>query len=218
MLSHIYKEIIQLSIRYGAKRTVLFGSRARGDHRENSDIDIAIYGMPKENQGQFWFEADEIETLLKLDIVHITDYMDILFIKNIERDGVILMDKFAEKYLKLIQAVERLQESLLESRETDSLVVRDGVIQRFEFCTELAWKTMREKLIDEGIAEVNSPKATMRAAYTNLMITDEVGWINLISDRNLTSHMYDEETANVIYHNIADKYYHLFTDLINVLK
>ena len=69
---------------------MLFGSRARGDHHERSDIDLAVYGMPEQNRGTFWLEAEELPTLLKLDIVHISSGMNPEFLHNIEKDGVTL--------------------------------------------------------------------------------------------------------------------------------
>lgn len=76
--------------RYGAKRLVLFGSRARGDNRYNSDIDLAVYGMPEGSRSNFWMDCEDLPTLLKFDIVHITDGMNPAFLANIEKDGVTL--------------------------------------------------------------------------------------------------------------------------------
>lgn len=45
-MEELYNQLATLARRYGAKRLVLFGSRARGDNRPNSDIDLAVYGMP----------------------------------------------------------------------------------------------------------------------------------------------------------------------------
>lgn len=83
-------QLAGLAQRHGAKRLVLFGSRARGDNRERSDIDLAVYGMPQANQSAFWLDAEELPTLLKLDIVHILPGMDPDFLRNIEKDGVTL--------------------------------------------------------------------------------------------------------------------------------
>ena len=79
-----------LARKYGAQRLVLFGSPARGDHRPRSDIDLAIYDMPEENRGGFWLEVEELPTLLKFDLVHISPGMDPVFLGNIEKDGVTL--------------------------------------------------------------------------------------------------------------------------------
>ena len=69
---------------------MLFGSRARGDNKERSDIDLAVYGMPQKERATFWLDAEDLPTLLKLDIVHVSQSMNPAFIKNIEEDGVTL--------------------------------------------------------------------------------------------------------------------------------
>lgn len=89
-MNNLYSQLAALAQQYGAQRLVLFGSRARGDNRYNSDIDLAVYGMPQKNQGRFWMDCEELPTLLKFDIVHIQDGMDPIFLQNIQKDGVIL--------------------------------------------------------------------------------------------------------------------------------
>lgn len=89
-MQQLYSQLAALAGKYGARRLVLFGSRARGDNRYNSDIDLAVYGMPQENQGPFWMDCEELPTLLKFDIVHIQEGMNPAFLQNIQRDGVIL--------------------------------------------------------------------------------------------------------------------------------
>lgn len=87
---NIAAQLADLARQYGAQRLVLFGSRARGDHKERSDIDLAVYGMPDHNRSLFWLDAEELPTLLKFDIVHIMPGMDPKFLNNIEKDGVTL--------------------------------------------------------------------------------------------------------------------------------
>ena len=96
--------------------------------------------------------------------------------------------------------------------------MRDGVIQRFEFCTELTWKTLREYLLDQGYTEINSPKSVMRQAYADRLINDEQSWIGLLNDRNLTSHLYDEDTAVEIYNRISGIYVNMFDQICTVLS
>ena len=217
-MQQLYTRLAALARQYGAQRLVLFGSRARGDNRRNSDIDLAVYGMPQQNQARFWMDCEELPTLLKLDIVFIHDGLNPLFLQNIEKDGVELMDKFQEKYDHLTAAVARLREALDDYKTIPLDSIRDGTIQRFEFCTELAWKTMREYLIDQGYSEINSPKAVIRQAYALGMIEDEQAWIALQSDRNMTSHVYDEATAKQIFERIEHTYLKLFDDVIAYMK
>lgn len=213
----LYTQLAALARKYGARRLVLFGSRARGDCRPTSDIDLAVYGMPPQNRAKFWLEAEDLPTLLKLDITHIGSSTDPRFLANIEKDGVTLMGEFSEKYEKLQHAVARLRESIAEYRETPSSTVRDGVIQRFEFTFELAWKTMREYLLDQGYSEINSPRATLKQAFVEGMISDEA-WLAMLTDRNLTSHVYDDDTAAQIFDHIQGQYLSLFDGLIKYLK
>lgn len=217
-MEELYGRLAELARRYGARRLVLYGSRARGDHRYNSDVDLAVYGMPEENEGAFGMDCDELPTLLKLDIVQIREGMNPAFLANIEKDGVTLMDRLHEKYEQFEAAVSRLREALEDYRSTPLSSVRDGVIQRFEFCAELAWKTMREYLLDQGYTEINSPKAVIRQAFAYGMIEDADGWIRLMNDRNLTSHVYDERTAEEIFRRIETVYLALFDAALVSMK
>lgn len=217
-MEELYKQIAVLARKYGAKRLVLYGSRARGDNRYNSDIDLAVYDMPEKNRASFWMDCEELPTLLKFDIVHITDDMNPVFLANIKKDGVELMDKLHEKYNYFTAAVARLREALNDYQRNPLDSVRDGTIQRFEFCTELAWKTMREYLLDQGYTEINSPKAVIKQAFAFGMIQDQQAWIDLLNDRNLTSHVYDEATAKVIFERIEEKHLALFDAALAYMK
>ena len=89
-MNELYAKLAGLAARYGAQRLVLYGSRARGDFQPRSDIDLAVYCMPEKQRGGFAMEAEELPTLLKLDIVHISPNMEPAFLENIEKDGVVL--------------------------------------------------------------------------------------------------------------------------------
>ena len=216
--SNLYRQLAALAAKHGAQQLVLFGSRARGDNTPRSDVDLAVYGMPEKNRSLFWWDAEEPDTLLKLDIVHITDDLDEAFLENIKKDGVVLMDKALEKRNKLNMALMRLEEALATYSDTPNTVVRDGVIQRFEFTTELAWKATREYLLDQGYADINSPKAVMRQAYADGLISDQSEWLKLLEDRNLTSHIYNDATASEIFQRISTSHLALFQALSKKLE
>ena len=123
------------------------------------------------------------------------------------------MSDFNKKAVNFQKAVQRLQETIKEYEETKSDSVRDGGIQRFEFCMELAWKTTREYLLDQGFVDINSPKAVMREAYVDGILNDEAVWINALTDRNLTSHVYDEKVADDIFSRIQNDYVSILKEL-----
>lgn len=195
-----------------ATRVVLFGSRARGDHRPRSDMDIAFYGA---DTGYLAFaEAmEQLPTLLEFDCVHITEHTSPELIHNIQKEGILLMSRAAEKTAQLQNAIARLKEAIAEYEQTHSLTVRDGTIQRFEFCTELAWKAAQDYLEEQGYLDVHSPKAVMRKAYLEGLVTDEQGWLSLLDARNKTSHLYDDAVADQVYQQIQSVYLPLLDGL-----
>lgn len=214
----LYEQIARLGWQYGADKIVLYGSRARGDHRERSDIDLAVYGMDAARQPHFRAAVDALPTLLDFDLVFVTDSTLPALVQNIEKDGVPLMNKAAEKLSRLQDAVSRLKDALAEYDSHPSDVVRDGVIQRFEFCTELAWKAAREYLLDQGYTEINSPKSTMKQAYASGLIADGDAWVVLLDDRNCTSHIYDDATAAAVFERIRTSHVVLFSALVEKLS
>lgn len=103
------------------QRLVLFGSRARGDNHPRSDIDLAIYGMPERQQASFYFAVEEeLQTLLKFDLVHITQHTSPALLQNIQKDGVIIMGSYSDKLKNFEKALSRLQESIEEYDRTHS--------------------------------------------------------------------------------------------------
>ena len=200
-----------------AARVVLFGSRARGDHRPLSNMDIAFYGT---DTGYLAFaEAlEQLPTLLEFDCVHITDHTSPELIHNIQKEGIPLMSRAAEKTAQLQRAVSRLKEAIAEYEQTHSQAVRDGAIQRFEISAELAWKATQDYLEEQGYLDVHSPKAVMRKAYLEGLITDEQGWLSLLDARNKTSHLYDDILADQVYQQIQGTHLPLLDALMKRLE
>ena len=102
------------------------------------------------------------------------------------------------------EALARLAEAL-ELDVSSHLIIRDGTIQRFEFCVELLWKTLRKFLEVEGEIVV-TPRQALQGAYKVGWIDDEQLWLNMLKDRNLTSHTYKQDLAELIYANIRTYY------------
>ena len=129
-----------------------------------------------------------------------------------------MSSRFGIKRKNFSDATQRLQEAIEESKQPGaSGVIRDGVIQRFEFTYELAWKTTKSYLELIGIAEVNSPKAVIKEAYAQRLISDEAGWLQMLRDRNMTSHMYNNKIAEEILARIQKIYIREFELLLEKL-
>lgn len=128
------------------------------------------------------------------------------------------MEKLKNKYIAFSTALQRLKEAIDMYQDEKNLVLLDGTIQRFEFTVELAWKMIKEYLEFEKMGEFNSPRSTIKEAYRVNLIENGETWLDMLDDRNLTSHTYDEVVAKEIYHNIIKKYYEQFTKLEKVMK
>lgn len=106
-----------------------------------------------------------------------------------------------------LDAVQRLAEGVEDYQNILNDTVRDGMIQRFEFTFELAWKALKEYMIDAGVQNtLQFPKQVLREAYAANLISSETVWLDMLSARNTTSHIYDDHTAAAIAEKIQKAY------------
>ena len=125
------------------------------------------------------------------------------------------MKRFEERKEDLRNAELRLEKALKEN-PTD--IVIDGILHRFEFTFELAWKTMKDYLNYLGIEQnTGSPREVIKESFANKLIDDGEMWINMMLSRNALSHLYDEEQSREIYNEIKNKYIFELQKLIKKL-
>ena len=118
---------------------------------------------------------------------------------------------FEKAYLSLNESIEALNE------DEDNLFIRDSLIQRYEYTIELAWKTLKDYLEEEGFIDISSPKKVIRQALKDGYISNPL-WLKALDDRNKTSHAYDEKMAQEVTAEIREKYFFLLRDLYFALK
>ena len=99
--------------------------------------------------------------------------------------------------------------ALSNSSSDQNDLLAEGLIQRYEYTHELAWKVMKDYEEYQGITDIMGSRDAIRVAL-RAGILDDDRWMDTISDRNLTSHNYDDETAKHIVNNIINVYYPLF--------
>lgn len=89
----VIEEIRQMAEKNAADKIVLFGSRARGDFSEKSDIDLAVYGCKE--FGELAAQLEEnLWSLLELDIINMDSlYISEELVREIEKDGVTIYEK-----------------------------------------------------------------------------------------------------------------------------
>ena len=97
---------------------------------------------------------------------------------------------------QLESALQKLAEALAVPRDAPLAV--DGTIQRFEFTIELYWKVLKRLLEAEGI-QAATPREALRRAFQAGWIDDEEAWLEMLQNRNLASHTYNEALAGQVY-------------------
>lgn len=123
------------------------------------------------------------------------------------------MGNYLQKYENYKKALKKL-EALRNEKTIQSDVLRDALIQRYEFTFELVWKLLKAYLEDQGIQNINSPKSVFKAAFCEELIFEEDIWLQMLKDRNLTSRIYDEKTAIKISERIVNQYVDAFNKLL----
>ena len=121
-------------------------------------------------------------------------------------------DNYKRAFNLLRQAMELKSEKSLSNLEIE------GVIQRFEYTWELAWKTLKDYLESDGLVlEKITPKAVIVASIEAKIITDREVWMNALDDRNRMSHVYSDSAFAEVVENIEKKYLSLFDALYEKL-
>ena len=102
----------------------------------------------------------------------------------------------------LDRALRALADALAKPAEDD--VRRAGCIQYFEFCFELAWKSIKAVGEQAGLADLNSPRACLRQAWRQGWISAEAPWLKMLEARNLMAHTYDAPQALRVYEDLPE--------------
>jgi len=113
-----------------------------------------------------------------------------------------------QNYRKALVTMQNAVE-LAASRALSDLE-KQGMIQGFEFTFELAWNVMKDYLEDEGIIGIIGSKGAIRHAFNKGLIEDGQIWMDMLKDRILATHVYDEKTANDLVNAVINIYYSQF--------
>jgi nucleotidyltransferase substrate binding protein (TIGR01987 family) len=115
---------------------------------------------------------------------------------------------------KFEEGLARLKEGLLSAEDELEM---DGVIQRFEFTFELFWKALKIFLEYQGI-EVRSPRDSLKEGFRIGLLDEEKIYLDMLEDRNLTSHIYDKEAAEEVFKRIKTEYLEGIEKVLNDIK
>jgi len=97
-------------------------------------------------------------------------------------------------------------------------IIKEGLIQRFEYTHELAWNVMKDYAFYQGNADIGGSRDATREALQLMLIENGEVWMEMIKSRNKTSHTYHESIANEIFTLIMDQYHKVFALFLDTMN
>ena len=121
--------------------------------------------------------------------------------------------RWKQRVDNLQTAYQRLQHAIQVNEQTpDNDLIQMALIKAFEMTFELSWKTMKDYLNYNGI-DVKLPREVIKQAFANDIIIDGQLWMDMLEDRNLMAHTYDEARAIKAVNHICQHYIAGLNDL-----
>ena len=128
------------------------------------------------------------------------------------------LKKLSEAVLYIIQLTEKNDATNEKTGKVRDEIIKEGLIQRFEYTFEMAWNVMKDYAMFQGNAEIAGSRDAIRYAFSSNLISDGETWMDMIRSRIKTSHTYNEETTEEIYRKILIEYFDAFKSFETVME
>ena len=119
--------------------------------------------------------------------------------------------RWIQRYDNFKKALQRLTSACEQTSRTD--LEEEGLIQRFEYTYELAWKTLKDFLEYQGFQDLRSPTEVSRKAFEMSYIKDGLAWKKMTDGRNVASHEYNQSKVAILVNEIINHFLQLFFEL-----
>jgi nucleotidyltransferase substrate binding protein (TIGR01987 family) len=124
-----------------------------------------------------------------------------------------------QRFENFERAFGLLKEAFTRTPEAMSDLEKEGAIQRFEYTFELAWKTLKDYLVYNGVAfDQITPRSVIKQAFAAKIIQDGQTWIEMLDQRSLMSHTYDDESFRIAFDSISRSYLAVIEQVFTWLK
>lgn len=126
--------------------------------------------------------------------------------------------RWRQRFENLEAAHQNLQLAVRANFKTPGdILIQMALIKSFEMTFELSWKTMKDYLNYSGI-DVKLPREVIKQAFANALISDGQVWIDMLEERNLMAHTYDEAQALKAVDHICNRYISCIEDLFQFFR
>jgi nucleotidyltransferase substrate binding protein (TIGR01987 family) len=124
--------------------------------------------------------------------------------------------RWKQRFQNFENAMHFLDTALKIAKPT--IIEKAGLIQFFEICFELSWNVLKDYLEEQGVGDIKFPRESIKKAFETELIMEGELWLEALSKRNATSHLYDEAMADEVIKDIRERYYPLLLELSKKLK
>ncbi len=127
--------------------------------------------------------------------------------------------RWKQRFENFEKARKKLHHALsVYQQDRDNEIYQMALIQSFEFNFELGWKTVKDFLQYQGIKNISLPRDVIKYGFQHNIIENGQAWIDMMEDRNLNAHTYDETNADKAIHNITEYYVDAIDQVYDFLK
>ncbi len=126
--------------------------------------------------------------------------------------------RWQQRFQNYKKALSQLLSALAEYDEHAPAIIKDGVLQRFEFTHELAWKVLKDYLEYEGHQGITGSRSASRLAFSLGLVEDGQVWMDMLESRNRTVHTYDERVLEQEFLKVQQAYAPALAALANTLQ
>jgi nucleotidyltransferase substrate binding protein (TIGR01987 family) len=124
--------------------------------------------------------------------------------------------RWKQRFANYQKALQQLTK-FIDKGELNELE-EQGLIQAFKYTHELAWNVLRDYLGEKGHQTIHGSRDATREAFKLDMIQDGDVWMDMIRDRNRTSHTYSQETSDSIAYNIKERFFAMSLELQQTMR
>ena len=122
-------------------------------------------------------------------------------------------ERWKQRFENYKKALLQLNEAVEAYDEKSPNIIKEGVLQRFEFAHELAWKVLKDYLEYEGHQNITGSRTATRLAFNLGLIQDGQTWMDMIESRNRTVHAYDASILETEFSKVRESYNACFIQL-----
>jgi uncharacterized protein len=186
------------------RRALLVGSRARNDHHERSDVELAISmpGATVADWDRLRAVVEQCPTLLRVRVIRLDTCSPDLQLRA-ESEGLLFFHPLDRPWAEFRASLDALGRCLAD--DLSSPTVRDGLLFRFARTADLFHRLLRALLTSQGLTE-RGYKDALTQAYQQRWVTDEERWLSFLQARFWTDRAFDEERISPLVEKMPRHY------------